>query len=79
MSWLTQDSPGGVHVIPLGDDLCHEESEHCACQPKVVVLNGPGVVVHKQIPTSDGPVCKAVLYQRVRKLVTHSAWDGRPE
>lgn len=79
MSWVCVDAPTGVQVIPVGDDLAHEDSEACACQPRVQLVAAPGVVVHKEIPTSDGPILKHCLYHRVRKLVTHSAWDGRPE
>lgn len=79
MSWLTTDQPTGVQVIPLGDDLEHEPHDGCACQPKVTLVDGPGHVICRDIPSSSGPVHKHELVQYVRKLVVHSAWDGRPE
>jgi hypothetical protein len=83
VTWIVQDSPGGVHVIPVGDDLDHEERTDCACQPKVVMVDAPGRITEKVIPTMDrgqpGHIVHEVLTQRVRLLITHSAWDGRSE
>lgn len=73
--WLTTDSVDGVHIIPIGDSLEHEESRACPCQPQSVLCDGPSHVVVKDVYG----VPKQVAYQYVRHLVTHSAWDGRPE
>lgn len=61
--WLTQDTPGGVHVLPLDDLIVHEKSEHCTCAPVIIQM---------------GYTCwdhggKAA----VRRRVDHHAMDGR--
>lgn len=62
VSWSTTDTPGGVHVVPVGDSVEHRESESCPCSPVVELHAG-----------TCG--CWGKLY--LRRLVSHHAMDGR--
>lgn len=63
MTWLTQDSPGGVHVIPEDDLLYHTETESCSCVPVVTEIGYE--------------CCHGKM--AVRRMFTHNAMDGRPD
>lgn len=62
--WLTQDTPGGIHVLPLDDLIVHVEGQHCSCAPRVVEI-GYTCWDH------EGGRCA------VRRQFVHAAMDGR--
>lgn len=63
--WLTQDSPGGVHVLPLDDLIIHVQTEACPCAPRI---EGIGYTCWDH--GSAGVLA-------VRRQFVHAAMDGR--
>ena len=63
VKWLTQDTPGGVHVMPIDDLVLHRESECCVCHPSIRL---------------EGTTCLGWDKLHVRKVIVHAAMDGRP-
>lgn len=63
--WLTQDTPGGVHCLPLDDLIVHVHGEACPCAPRILTI-GYTCWDHGQA---------GVL--ATRRQFVHAAMDGR--
>lgn len=63
MSWLTQDKPSGVQVVPLDDLIVHKDVG-CPCAPVVKRVG------HTCWDEGDGKLA-------IRTVTVHQAMDGR--